>query len=88
MAGTSAGAITACLTSFNLSFDDLKEIADSLDYNKVPGKDDVSVDSKSPLGILHNQSNHTWIIFLVMLSVFIDSLHSLVGILLVIFMNG
>lgn len=48
VAGTSAGAITACLTSFNLSFDDLKEIADSLDYNKVPGKDDVSVDSKSP----------------------------------------
>ncbi len=48
VAGTSAGAITACLTSFNLPFDELKEFANSLDYTKVPGKDDISDDSKSP----------------------------------------
>lgn len=48
LAGTSAGAITACLTSFNLPFDKLKEIANSLDYTKVPGKDDISDDSRFP----------------------------------------
>lgn len=39
VAGTSAGAITACLTSFNLSFSELKAIADSLDYTNIPLKD-------------------------------------------------
>ncbi|WP_054739320.1 patatin-like phospholipase family protein [Cellulosilyticum ruminicola] len=39
VAGTSAGAITACLTSFNLSFDELKSLADSLDYTNIPLKD-------------------------------------------------
>lgn len=39
LAGTSAGAITACLTSFNLPFDELKTMLNSLDYRKVPGKD-------------------------------------------------
>lgn len=48
VAGTSAGAITACLTSFNLSFNQLKEISNSLDYAKVPGKDDISDDSRFP----------------------------------------
>ena len=48
VAGTSAGAITACLTSFNLPFNELKEMANSLDYSKVPGKDDISDDPKSP----------------------------------------
>lgn len=39
VAGTSAGAITACLTSFNLPFSELKSIADSLDYTNIPLKD-------------------------------------------------
>lgn len=38
VAGTSAGSITACITSFNLPFNDVKVIADSLDYKKVPYK--------------------------------------------------
>jgi NTE family protein len=36
VAGTSAGAITACITSFNLPFQAIKQIADTLDYQKVP----------------------------------------------------
>ncbi|OEF98280.1 patatin-like phospholipase family protein [Desulfuribacillus alkaliarsenatis] len=36
VAGTSAGAITACVSSFNLPFNEIKAIADSLDYRKVP----------------------------------------------------
>lgn len=40
LAGTSAGAITACLTSFNLPFPDLKALLDSLDYRKIPCKED------------------------------------------------
>lgn len=36
VAGTSAGAITACIVSFNLDFGETKGIADSLDYTKVP----------------------------------------------------
>ncbi|MDD3172848.1 MAG: patatin-like phospholipase family protein [Herbinix sp.] len=38
IAGTSAGAITACITSFNLAFADLNAIAESLDYSKLPSK--------------------------------------------------
>lgn len=38
VAGTSAGAITACITSFNLPFNEMKNIADSLDYMNVPQK--------------------------------------------------
>ena len=34
--GTSAGAITACIVSFNLPFNDSVSIANSLDYKKVP----------------------------------------------------
>ncbi|MDF2655311.1 MAG: Patatin [Bacillota bacterium] len=37
-AGTSAGAITACLTSLNLPFEGLKTMADSLDFRQVPEK--------------------------------------------------
>ncbi len=40
--GTSAGAITACITAFNLPFREMTEIANSLDYNKVPSKSDIS----------------------------------------------
>lgn len=37
-AGTSAGAISACLTSFSLPFSEIKKQIDSLDYKKVPEK--------------------------------------------------
>lgn len=39
--GTSAGAITACITSFNLPFADIKKITNSLDYKKVPSKSEL-----------------------------------------------
>lgn len=48
LAGTSAGAITACLTCFNLPFDELKTILNSLDYRKVPTRGD-GTDSPSYL---------------------------------------
>lgn len=39
VAGTSAGAISACLVSLNFNdFESLKAVADTLDYSKVPGK--------------------------------------------------
>ena len=38
VAGTSAGAITACVTSFNIPFWDIRKISNTLDYNKVPSK--------------------------------------------------
>lgn len=38
VAGTSAGSITACLTSFSLPFNEMKEIADTLEYEKIPQK--------------------------------------------------
>jgi len=41
VAGTSAGAITACITCFNLPFEDTKEITASLDYKKVPSKSEL-----------------------------------------------
>ena len=41
VAGASAGAITACITSFNLPFNEVKAIADSLDYSKIPGKEEL-----------------------------------------------
>lgn len=40
VAGASAGAITACIASFNLPFEETKQIADSLDYSKVPSTTD------------------------------------------------
>lgn len=42
LAGTSAGAITACLVSFNLPFEELSTMLNSLDYHKIPQKDDNS----------------------------------------------
>ena len=48
LAGTSAGAITACLFSFNLPFNEIKAAADSLDYSKVPGKDEIDDDPQLP----------------------------------------
>ena len=41
VAGTSAGAITACITSFNLPFGDIKKIVNTLDYKKVPSKSEL-----------------------------------------------
>ena len=41
VAGTSAGAITACILSFNLPFNETLAIADSLDYGKVPGRGEL-----------------------------------------------
>lgn len=41
IAGTSAGAIVACITSFNTSFNEIKNIASSLDYKKIPQKEAV-----------------------------------------------
>ena len=38
VAGTSAGAITACITSFNLPFWDIRKISGTLDYRKIPSK--------------------------------------------------
>lgn len=38
VAGTSSGAVTACIASFNLPFTSIKNIASSLDYKKVPSK--------------------------------------------------
>lgn len=40
VAGTSAGAITACIAAFNLPFADTKRIADSLDYSRITAKSD------------------------------------------------
>lgn len=37
-AGTSAGAIAACITSFGLPFEGVKAIGESLDYRKVPDR--------------------------------------------------
>ncbi len=42
-AGTSAGAVTACILSFNLSFQEMKEIADSLDFRKIPYSPDEEI---------------------------------------------
>ncbi len=41
VAGTSAGAITACLSCFNLSFKDLSHSLLSLDYKQILDKDDT-----------------------------------------------
>jgi NTE family protein len=38
IAGTSAGAITACITSLNLPFEEMNMIAETLDYSKIPSK--------------------------------------------------
>lgn len=43
VAGSSAGAITACLLSFNLDYNDTKRMVDSLDYSKIAStKDNIS----------------------------------------------
>lgn len=42
VAGTSAGAITACIAAFNLPFADAKRMADSLDYSLIAAKSNGS----------------------------------------------
>ncbi|MFH1441571.1 MAG: patatin-like phospholipase family protein [Candidatus Omnitrophota bacterium] len=41
LAGASAGAITSAIVSFDLPFDELKKIADTLDYSKIPDKENL-----------------------------------------------
>lgn len=41
--GSSAGAITASLLSLNLPFTELKKIASTLDYKKIPEKDTLEI---------------------------------------------
>ncbi len=41
VAGTSAGAITACITSFNLPYESMKDIVSGLDYKKVLQRSDA-----------------------------------------------
>ncbi|QAT43915.1 patatin-like phospholipase family protein [Aminipila luticellarii] len=36
IAGSSAGAIAACITSFDLPFEEMRAITESLDYSKIP----------------------------------------------------
>lgn len=45
VAGASAGAITACIISFNLPFAGIKDIIDTLDFSKVPDKTDTETPS-------------------------------------------
>ncbi len=40
IAGTSAGAITACIASLNLTFEEIDKISYSLDYKKIPEKNE------------------------------------------------
>lgn len=42
VAGTSTGAITACLVSFNPTFKELDSMLKTLDYHKIPQKDEAS----------------------------------------------
>ena len=46
VAGTSAGAITACIFSFNLPFEEFKAISDTLEYTKVTSKEAVDASTK------------------------------------------
>ncbi|MDD2203241.1 MAG: patatin-like phospholipase family protein [Bacilli bacterium] len=62
VAGSSAGAITACLLSFNTSFNELKIIASSLDYKKIPQKEktelrDINDDIKKEFEKLFDDIN-------------------------------
>lgn len=63
VAGTSAGAVTAALVSFNLeNYDELKAIGDSLDYRKVPGEGPLNAEHSRLLGMdrmIHTASTHT-----------------------------
>lgn len=57
VAGTSAGAITACLTCFNLPFQELSIALSSLDYKQIPAKDDSSESSRDFPAAIKEQIN-------------------------------
>lgn len=59
VAGTSAGSISACMSSLNLPFDRLKDIVDTLDYRKVPQKEDIP-ELKNLPKILRQQLDRTF----------------------------
>ncbi|QXM06270.1 patatin-like phospholipase family protein [Crassaminicella indica] len=54
VAGTSAGAIIACITSFALPFNETKEIIDTLDYSKIPQKNDHPALKEIPIPFRKN----------------------------------
>lgn len=41
VAGSSSGAITACITCFNLPFNEIKTISSTLDYKKIPQQKNI-----------------------------------------------
>jgi len=51
-AGTSSGAITACVTSFQLPFEDIRGIANSLNYRKVPNRSESDASSSNTEDII------------------------------------
>lgn len=57
VAGTSAGAITSCITSFSLPFDESKKMADTLDYRKIPQKSQYSTLEELPTDFKENFEN-------------------------------
>lgn len=48
VAGTSVGAITACILSFNLPFNETKEIIETIEYKNIPGRKEESWTTKIP----------------------------------------
>ncbi|MBI9051538.1 MAG: patatin-like phospholipase family protein [Anaerolineaceae bacterium] len=59
VAGTSAGAITACLSSFRLEKEKLFELIDTLDYQKVPQENEPIVEPKFFGRLLQNMNELT-----------------------------
>ncbi|MCM8710291.1 patatin-like phospholipase family protein [Clostridium sp. SYSU_GA19001] len=53
-AGTSAGAITACILSFNLPFNEIKKITDTLEYKKIPQKEEINELTRMPAAVRKN----------------------------------
>ncbi|MDD3225700.1 MAG: patatin-like phospholipase family protein [Clostridium sp.] len=66
VAGTSAGAITACIISLNLPFYDIKSIASALNYSKIPyqsGSEAYNLlpkDTKKQLGKFLGDATHVY----------------------------
>lgn len=56
VAGASSGAITACIASFNLPFEEVKTITNSMDYSQVPGKDET-LSQREVTGLVKGQLN-------------------------------
>jgi len=49
VAGASAGAITSAIVSFGLPFDQLKSLADTLDYSKIPDKESLREEDRAEM---------------------------------------